>query len=390
MTCHPSVGAVWAAALAGSILAGSFAARAEDAAPASPRPATEVEITVVGKPGDLRWARSLVDPNRPGMADAHWTRTERFDVRELFESAAGSRANVLGCWLDLTSPGRGRLYFAAPSGQRFLLRDVELSGHLTEVDRAALAEVLELSVAALLENERAGLTRAEAESVLADRQAVEQAAGPPVAHPAPTSALVPAAGPTAAPRSATSSVYGMSVLFAEQALAQDFPLAERLGVEASLGRRVRSGWLAGVMAGEHQFSVLAQNADIGVQLSSWLVCAALEAGRLREPPGESARFWWRAWFVRLGAGVDFTRVAPGLGTQASAELAPVHWSSGLVLRPALGTSWALGRRLALDVQLFADLFPTAVHYDVKINGSVQTAFSPWRARPALALGLAWH
>jgi hypothetical protein len=326
------------------------------------------------------------------MADAQWTRAERFDVREIFESAAGARANVLGCWLDLTLPKRARLYFAAPSGQRFLLREVELSGRLTEVDRASLAEVLELSVAALLENERIGLSRAEAESWLADRQAsetAERAAGPPPARPAPPVAIVPAATPTAA-LSARRTVYGLGVLFAEQAISPDFPLAQRLGAFASLGRLIRSGWLAGVVAGEYQFSVSARNADIGVRLRSWLAYAALEVGHLRERPVEATRFWWRSWFARLGAGVDFTRVAPQSGTQASAELAPVHWSSAFAVRLALGTSWALGQRLALDVQLFADLFPTAVHYDVEVGGDVQTTFSPWRVRPGLALGLSWR
>jgi hypothetical protein len=61
-----------------------------------------------------------------------------------------------------------------------------------------------------------------------------------------------------------------------------------------------------------------------------------------------------------------------------------------VLRGVLGTSWVLGARAALDVRLFADAFPTAVHYDVNRDGSVGTAFSPWRVRPGLALGLAYR
>jgi hypothetical protein len=396
VTPPPSVRVVWVYALACLILAGRAAAGTETAAATSPAPATEVQITVVGRPADLRWARSLLGTNRPGTADVRWVQSERFDVRELFEGAAEARANVLSCWLDLTRPRRGRLYFAAPSGQRFLLRDVELSGQKTEVDRASLAEVLELSVAALLENERQGMTRADAESWLADRQATEiaeSAASPPVAPLAPTVAAAPATIATAAALpSAASSVAGLSVLCAEQVLSPDFPLAERVGVEASLGRRVRSGWLGGVVAGEHQFPVSARNADIGLRLSSWLAYAALEAGQLRERPEAAARFWWRSWFARLGAGVDVARVAPGQGTQAaaSAELAPAHWSAALVVRGALGTSWALGQRLALEVQLFADVFPTAVHYDVKIDGAVENAFSPWRVRPGLALGLAWR
>jgi hypothetical protein len=79
---------------------------AEEGAAVEPPPATKVEITVVGKPGDFRWARSLVGPNSPGMAAARWTRTERFDVHELFETVAVARANLLACRLDLGPPGR--------------------------------------------------------------------------------------------------------------------------------------------------------------------------------------------------------------------------------------------------------------------------------------------
>jgi hypothetical protein len=64
-----------------------------------------------------------------------------------------------------------------PTFDRFLVRDVDLSARFDEVDRAALAEVLESSIGALVANERAGLTRAEAEAVLARRE-------PPAAPPA--------------------------------------------------------------------------------------------------------------------------------------------------------------------------------------------------------------
>ena len=392
MSRHPSAHAVWVWPLACLTFAGPPDAVAEEGAVALPPPATKVEITVVGKPGDFRWARSLVGPNSPGMATARWTRAERFDVHALFETAAVARANLLACWLDLSDPKRGRLYFAAPSGQRFLLRDLELSGHQSEVDRASLAEVLELSVAALLENERAGLTRAETETLLADRQATESPPGQPVARPAPDPAIGHAATTAVAVRpAATQPLHGVGVLFAEQVISPDFPLAQRVAVEGLFGRRFQAGWLAGVVAGEYQFSVRTQNADIGMRLSSWLACAALEAGHLRERPGEDARFWWRSWFGRLGAGVDFSSVSPQLGTQGvAATLSPAHWSAAFVVRGTLGTSWALGARAALDVHIFADAFPTAVHYDVNREGSVGTAFSPWRVRPGLALGLAYR
>ena len=378
----------WLAVL---VLAVARPAAAEEAAAPASAPAPKVDITVVGRPGEFRWARSLVGASFAGAALSRWTRVERFDVRELFEDAA-ARENVLACWLDLSDAKRARLYFAAPSGQRFLLRDVELSGHLGEVDRATLAEVLDLSIAALLENERIGLTRAETETLLADRKAAERASGAPAGSRAPSPAGSPGAD-TAAWKSApeTGLLAGFAANYAAQVLSSDFPLAQRVGIEALLGRLRGAGWLAGFAAGEYQFPLTVTNREIGVNLETLAASAGVEVGHLRGWPGEAQDLSWRSLFGRLGAGVDFDHVSPQLGTQAvTAGLAPAHWSSSVVIRAVLGCAFALSPRVTMDVRLFADFHPTGVHYDVSVGGAVQPAFSPWRLRPGLALGLAFR
>jgi hypothetical protein len=353
---------------------------------AVPAPGTQVEITVVGRASEFRWARSLVGASSPAMASARWTRVERFEVREIFEIVGAARENLLACWLDLSDPRRGRLYFVAPSGQRFLLRDVELSGHQTEVDRASLAEVLELSVGALLENERTGLTRSEAETLLADRAAAAAARSKPLGKPEPAPMLASSA--VTAPASPSTLLLGLGALFAEQVLSADFPLGQRVGIEVLAGRYRGSAWLAGFVAGEYQFPVTTKNAEIGLRLQALSPHAGLEAGHLRPRPGEDAHFWLASLFGRLGVGVDFARVSPQPGTQAvPITLAAAHGSSSLVVRGTLGSSWALGRRIAMDVRLFADIVPTAVHYNVSVGGDVRGAFSPWRVRPGLVLAL---
>ena len=119
--------------------------------------AVRVRITVIGSLDEFRWARTLVGSRGLGSLPAQWSRTERFDPGELLDASRASREHSLDCWLDLSEGPRARLCFAAPSGERFLLRDVALSGRMNDVDCESLAEVLDLSVAALLENERAGL-----------------------------------------------------------------------------------------------------------------------------------------------------------------------------------------------------------------------------------------
>jgi len=361
---------------------------AEERPPVSATPATQVEITVVGGASEFRWARSLVGAGSPGMASARWMRTEHFDVSDIFDVAAITRAHVLACWLDFSEPKRGRLYFVAPSGQHFLLREVELSGRQTEVDRASLAEVLELSVAALMENERSGLTRSEAETLLADRTSAETARRRTAAKPESSPAVASAAS-RAPPES--RSLLGLGVLFAAQVLSADLPLGQRVGIMVPAGRYLGSAWVSGFVSGEYQFAITTENSDIGMRLQTLAPLLGVEAGHLRPRPAEGAQFWWCSAFVRLGAGVDFDHVSPRLGTQSTAAtLAPGHWSSTLVVRVSVGTSWALGRRLALDVRAFADIAPTSVHYDVSVNDEVLTAFSPWRVRPGLALAVVFR
>ena len=94
-------------------------------------------------------------------------------------------AGAVRAWVDVTSRHARAPVFRDRSGNRgdrFLVRDVDLSGRFDEVDRAALAEVLESSIGALVANERAGLTRAEAEAVLARRE--PPAPPPAIASPA--------------------------------------------------------------------------------------------------------------------------------------------------------------------------------------------------------------
>jgi hypothetical protein len=53
---------------------------AEESPPVAAAPATQVEITVVGRASEFRFARSLVGAGSPGMASARCMRTERYDV----------------------------------------------------------------------------------------------------------------------------------------------------------------------------------------------------------------------------------------------------------------------------------------------------------------------
>ena len=276
------------------------------------------------------------------------------------------------CWIDLRDRRRARLYFAARSGQRFLVRDVELSGNFDELDRAALAEVLELSIEALFENERAGLSRGEAEALLV-RRAAAAASAPP--SPPARSPLKDAPAPIGLQPTRAE----LGVFYLAQAQAAGLPVAQGPGLSVALSAELdhelgeRSRFVAGWLTGQVRLPESVHGAQAAVRLDAVAVRAGLEVGvrRLR---------------VRLGAGADFVHVSPE-AVDPSVALAAAHWSTSLALSGAVRAGLYRGRGFRLWGSLLADLLPTGVDYGVDDGGSLAPVFSPWRVRPGLAVDL---
>ena len=332
-----------------------------------------LDITVAGRPVAFQWARALVGPRGPGGLQSRWTRADRIEPLDILRGADAGRPGTLRCWLDLTDSRRARIYFAAPSSERFLTRDVELSGRFDELDREALAEVLELSLTALLEDQRAGLTRDEIEVLLAKRSRPA---------PAPERASVPVA-PVTPPKSATApggwpGSGTLGVFYAAQARGRNLPLAQGPGLLASWGRSTsfrEALWLSG----QYQLPATAQQNQIGLQTET----VALRAGL-----GVTWTAGKRVISARLGAGADLDHLTPRPGaSDSSATLTSARWSSSLVGTAALGAGAQLGRHVSVGAHAFVDAWPTGVHYDLQVDDVVTPIFSPWRVRPGLALDL---
>ena len=109
-------------------------------------------------------------PHRAGY------RISRFDPLDVVREHRAPERRLVRCWVDMSSPRRVRLFFAAGSGERFLVRDLAVSPRFDEMDQQALAEVLERSVTALLDDEQAGLDRAQAQALLESRRKRESPA----------------------------------------------------------------------------------------------------------------------------------------------------------------------------------------------------------------------
>jgi len=360
---RPRVGAgVWALALSWAVVAAA-PARAQDPAPA-------VAVTVVGTADDLERVRALVP--RLAAGGARWLRVDRLDPTDVLRGDHRD-AGAVRAWVDLTSPTRARLYFAIQSGDRFLVRDIDLSGRFDEVDRAALAEVLESSIGALMANERAGLTRAEAEAVLSRREASAPA---PVVTAPPAAAQPPGSPPP--PR------WAIGFFYATQALGDGAALHHGPGLALAVAA---SGKFADVHAAgrgpvvfvsaQYRLPVHESAPRIGVALYTVAARAGVECGPLL----------WSRLRVRLGAGADFVHVSPESSDPAAA-LTPAHWSTSFVAVAALRANiLRQPRRFWMSALIFADVLPTAVRYDVALEGSSTPVFSPWRVRPGVTLEL---
>jgi hypothetical protein len=352
-----SAGVALVAALA---LAPAVRARAAE-------PELTVAVSVVGTPEDLDRARGLAIA-RPLADRISWRRQDTFDPEAVLADA-GASTEAVRAWIDVTDARHARLYFATRSGERFLLRDVRLSGRFDEVDRAALAEVLELSIGVLLEDERAGLTRDEARALLASREPFP---------PPPVAPLEPPPPPRIPSRWAAGVFYGA------QTPAGESPVAHGPGLLLSFAHDLRGQqrgqgllfWLAGQW---NTLDTAGDGARIAVGLDTIAARAGIEIG---SDSGVG---------LRIGAGADVVHIAPRApAPDPSIALAPARWSSHFIVSAAARVNLSVIGPVRLAGLFALDLAPTAVSYDVSTNGMLSPVFSPSRLRPGIVLELHAH
>jgi hypothetical protein len=370
---------VWMAAAVAPSEASSPANASGERAGAS---ATAVEIAVVGSDADLARVRALVRPKAAAGA-IRWQRLDSFRPPQILDAAVDpvARSAATRCWIDLSDARRAHLYFVGRSGARFLIRDVELSGRFDELDLTSLAEVIDLSLAAVLDDERAGISRAEAEHLLAPPPS------PPVPRVAPL-AIAVAAPPAARAPAGWSRNIRAGAFYAAQTFAAALPLVSGPGLVISGPVIADDGgrWQLGVwLAGQYQIAGDATGDLASVRLATIAARAGMCALRFLGDP-RSARW---AIEVRAGAGADTIHLTPEPGTRdGSAALTPARWSTSLALTAAAGVATMFGGdRFRLGARLYADVLPIATHYDLAVDGQPAPVVAPYQVRPGLVVDL---
>jgi len=345
-----------------------------------PAAAAAVEVTVVGTAADLERVRSLV-PRLPG--GVRWTRVDRLQPADVLRAGGDRAAPAVRAWVDLTVAKRARLTFATRPGDRFLIRDLDLSGRFDEVDRAALTEVLESSVGALAGDDRAGLSRADAEEALAAEEPA--AAAPAMIAPRREQTTLSWQDPIGYPRPSRRAI---GIFYGGQVFGPDGALDHGFGVSLAYAawRNYRAAHETGrgpvvFASAQYRFPAHEDTPRVGVALDTIAARAGVECGPLG----------WSRLRVRLAAGADFVHVAPE-SSDPAVMLASKHWTATLVATAALRINvveWGHVHGSWWSLLLFADALPTAVHYDLAVDGATTTVFSPWRLRPGAALEAAF-
>jgi hypothetical protein len=127
-----------------------------------------VELRVIGAKALLPELKSRLHSNQLGNADLSWSFAESFEPQQILTTLPTGRVNIL-CFIDFTRTTEIRLYFAAPRQNRFLLRELALKNPIGTIELESIAQIVELSVDALLTDVEAGISRSEVEAALTQK-----------------------------------------------------------------------------------------------------------------------------------------------------------------------------------------------------------------------------
>lgn len=339
-----------------------------------------VEVVVVGSEERLRWLEELLGRNPAPGAAVRFSRLDSFDERAVL--TPGEKPNLaLRCWLDLRDARRARIVLRSKDGDRFLFRELEMSGAWSEMDRQELGHVLGLSWSALLDDAEVGLSRADAEMALRGPKLTTGAA--PATKP-PKAATNTAPSP---PSPAPTPALELGALYAVSAFAAELPLTQGPGVALLIHAGDSSPRPGLWFSAQYRFPQTKRTEVIGVELEGF----ALRSGLELSWPLMPSRSWPRTLFLRGGAGVDLAHVSPekALG-EVQPALSPARWSAAPTVSGALGTTLRLGASADLGAALTLDYLPITTLYEVEVDGVRATVISPWRLRPGALLELRLH
>ncbi len=346
---------------------------APDTAPPPPAPPVlpRVIVTSVGAALAPAALESSLGPALRATYALHFSSADRFGPEELFRARLESTAAV-HVWVDTTTPGLARLYFANRDGTRYLVRTLELSVPVDELDREALAQAIEWSLQALAAG-TAGLTRAEAEALFADPAAPAPDAPAPPPQPGRPSDSHWRGAPGWLPEVALLHGWAPE---SRELIATQGPVL-RLGLDR-ITRRHQVGLTA---SGQYRYPQ--RHAEAGVALEIESVSARLDVRALATGLVEGAGIG-----LRLGLGLDAVSATPeALDTSRLEAMAP-RTSAVPLVGGGLVCQLRVEPRVRLELGVGAELDLVAVRYDVVTAAGTTELLARWPVRPSASVGVA--
>ena len=344
------------------------------ATPSSPPTSRPViELRVVGRERALDALREALSENRLGNAELQWSYTNRFAPQELLSLVPAAKVR-LHCWIDLTDPVTAQLYFVAPAHDRFMLRDFALANRLGSFELESLAQIVELSVQALLTDAAAGMSRREAVEILS-----------PERKRKPTLALTHAANApkrTLAPLAREDLRFGVTATYSFTQFSRELFLQHGPGVTLSLHRTSSSARSEFGLVLAYYLPSRLYNNVAGAELDRTEL--GLEASRQWPLFGSTKHFLGPE--LQTGLGVLSVRSLPGNLTGAysmnkNARELEGYLGVGIRLTsqftPHLGSALLVGARLQ----------PVPVRYAYVVDGATEQLTEGRHVRFGVSLGL---
>lgn len=273
--------------------------------------------------------------------------------------ATASLARVL---LDFTVSGQATLFLIDPPRGRVYVRRMALAHGLDAVARASVRFVIEQSIDAILEGREIGVSRDEFQ---------RSGLPPPFAPAVPPVPAAPALAPAHTPAPAAAPAK-LQVAAGYQGLVMgsgEFQHAAKVAVAARFERLV----IAVAARVAAPISIAGDGARAELTTTS---ASASVAGRFPTFGG----FWL---LTGLGAGLDFTRVAPTV-TMSDLRPAAAFWAVAPSLAPFVAIERFFGS-VSIAVGGGVEVHPLDERYTVRTTTATREVFVPGRVRPQVEL-----
>lgn len=362
-----------AAAMASATEPGSAATTEEAEALAASERSASVQVIGIGKRLSIDTLANALGPALRRELDLRFARAERFDPAEWYDRPGRGPFDVR-VWVDVATPGTAQIYFADRRRERFLVRRLEVSTPLREMDLEVLAQVIEWSLRALAQGTIDTLTREEAVQLF---RAPEEPIG--VDDRADIGAGAVPVDPTPWRRD-EGVLPSFSSFYRLGAYSDQIPIMHGPGARAGFDTMLASSAIgAGVAV---VYLLPQQHSDERVGLDVRSLIARVEMRGLLT--GLASHFGVGAF---VASGFETTWWAPQAVAPASYAVVGDDALTTALLATGLVGQVRVTSTLRLDLAVELDLDLAAARFDIATDAGNEPFLVRRRLRPALRIGV---